>query len=246
MGRGLAAALPAPASLTLAPGVSAFYWATDTSTLYAMNAAGTAWQTIGAGVDYFVGAQVLAPPTVANLTLVQAANFSGTGTITAPNANCVSLFGTCTGLVLACGERLIAGGAGTAGDFTVTGLIRATIRSGANFIDGIYLKDGAGKVQVFGYRNTEMSRATFTDVNTFSAIVNMGGSELLMSVPNWYRLRKTGATLYFEHSADGLNWDTSYSEAATTFLAGTITKFGICIGPSGASRRITCHSLVGA
>lgn len=54
MGRGLESAKPAPASLNVATGTAAFWWATDTGILYQLNAAGTAWQVVGGGNGQFV------------------------------------------------------------------------------------------------------------------------------------------------------------------------------------------------
>jgi hypothetical protein len=43
LGRGLAASLPTPGSITYAPNTAALYYATDTNALYALNEAGSAW-----------------------------------------------------------------------------------------------------------------------------------------------------------------------------------------------------------
>lgn len=195
----------------------------------------------GSGNDYFKGTQTLAAPSSLDTTLVQSTHYSGSATIT-DLGNGISVTGTNDALTLAGAERTITA---TSGDFTVTGLIRLGINNQGNYICGVYLKDSAGKYYMWGWRNTQPSWGTFSSIDSFSGINVATGDGGDLYTPTWYRMRKTGSTMYFEQSHDGANWDVLHSESATAFLGASLVGYGVGIGPAGSKMRIACYSLTG-
>ncbi|HVR89828.1 MAG TPA: hypothetical protein VHG29_01885 [Novosphingobium sp.] len=192
-------------------------------------------------VPYFNGL-TLPVPITSNFTVTANSNFgSNYGLQTA--AVGVSLYGGNTAFNFAWADQAVPSG-GTTGDFAVTGLIKLAALNKGNHAIGITLGDGTRRL-TWGFRNTQLWMSRTSRTGTSDGYWTYGGDIGAISSPTLFRIRKTGATIYFEIALDGKNFDVITSEAASAYLASNVTTFGIGILPNNAYQRIVCYGLLG-
>lgn len=192
-------------------------------------------------IDYFNGL-TLPAPLASNFTVSANSNFGSNYGLQAAGVG-VSLYGQNTTFTFAWADRPVAGG-GTTGDFSVTGLIKLAGLNKGNHAIGITLGNGTKRL-TWGFRNTQLWMSHTSGTATSDGYWTYGGDIGAISSPTLFRIRKTGATIYFEIALDGKNFDVITSEAATAYLPANVTTFGIGILPNNSFQRIVCYGLLG-
>lgn len=192
--------------------------------------------------NYFNALQ-LPIPTVSNFTVSASPNF-GSNFGLQDAAVGVSLFGTSTTFAFAWADMPINGGTGTTGDFSVTGLIKLAYLNQGNYAVGITLGDGTKRL-TWGFRNTQLWMSHTTGTNVADVYTQYGGDIGAASSPTLFRIRRTGATIYFEIALDGKNFDVVTTEAANAYLGANVTTFGIGILPNNTFQRLVLYGIQG-
>jgi hypothetical protein len=116
-------------------------------------------------------------------------------------------------------------------------------RRATAFFNGL-LGDAAGKRLTWGFRNIQLWMSHTTGTASYDAYTAYGGDVGSIAAPTLFRIRRTGATIYFEIALDGLNFDVITTEAATAYLGSNVTTYGIGILPTGSFQRIVCYGLL--
>ena len=191
--------------------------------------------------NYFNGYQ-LPVPVASSFTVTASPNF-GSNYGLQDAALGVSLYGQNTTFTFAWADQPVSGG-GTTGDFAVTGLIKLAYLNKGNYAMGITLGDGTRRL-TWGFRNTQLWMSHTSGTGTSGGYWTYGGDIGAASAPTLFRIRKTGATIYFEIALDGKNFDVITSEPATAYLSANITTFGIGLLPNNAYQRLVCYGLLG-
>jgi len=191
--------------------------------------------------NYFNGYQ-LPIPVASGFTVSASPNF-GSNYGLQNSAVGVSLYGQNTSFTFAWADQSVPGG-GTTGDFSVTGLIKLAYLNKGNYAMGITLGDGTKRL-TWGFRNTQLWMSHTNGTGVSDGYWTYGGDIGAASSPTLFRIRKTGATIYFEIAFDGKNFDTIASESATAYLSSNITTFGIGLLPNNSYQRIVCYGLQG-
>ena len=109
---------------------------------------------------------------------------------------------------------------------------------------GITLGDGNRRI-TWGFRNTQLWMSHTSGTSGNDASFTYGGDVGAFSAPTLFRIRKTGATIYFEVALDGKNFDVVTSESANAYLSANVTTYGFGILPNNAFQRIVVYGLVG-
>lgn len=231
MGRGLAAARPVTPSV--GTGVSAFYYATDTSVLSVWD--GAAWDSVGGGGGssapwYFD------PPLAADFTLAN----SGVGDLVLADDSDVGLTmvapTTFTGsLNTACATVAVPAGDWTA-TMRMTGAPLGTEYTGM----GMILRNAAGASYMFGVRRYGSGLSTmnnkWTSLSNFTANFSQRDYNSLADMP-WRRIifDSTTGLITFQLSQDGKTWTTDSTENKSVFFGGNDpTTVGIFAGAGGS------------
>lgn len=191
--------------------------------------------------NYF-NAYNLPIPAVENFTVSADSSFGSNYGLQSAGLG-VSLYGQNGGFNFAWADQAIPDG-GTTGDFAVTGLIKLAALNNGNYAVGITLGDGTHRI-TWGFRNTQTWVSHTSGTNGNDGEWTYGGDVGAISSPTLFRIRKTGATIYYEIALDGKNFDAVTSESATAYLPSNITTFGIGILPNGTYQRIVCYGLQG-
>lgn len=209
----------------------------------AVNGAGSGGSGGGLSQNYnHFNALNLPVPTTANFTTTASTSFGSNFGLQAA-AMGVSLYGGNSSFAFGWADQAIANG-GTTGDFSVTGLIKLAALNSGNYAVGITLGDGTHRV-TWGFRNTQLWMSHTNGNDSYDSIGGYGGDIGAISSPTLFRIRRTGATMYFEIALDGKNFDVVTTESATAYLPANITTYGIGILPNGSYQRIVCYGLLG-
>jgi len=96
---------------------------------------------------------------------------------------------------------------------------------------GLYIHDGiGGRIVTFKQDNTQaVTNDRFNSLNSFSGGATVG-FQLFNRTVHWFRLVKTGPTIFYYLSADGKQWALFGSESITAFLANPPNRVGIFFG----------------
>jgi hypothetical protein len=94
----------------------------------------------------------------------------------------------------------------------------ATFQANAVDANHIFYLTGVTIVPEWAFNSTTQAQA-------YDSAGNPGGPTITHTPGNWYRIRESGGTLYWDYSLDGTNWTNAYSEAASSEIKNIQPEF---------------------
>lgn len=225
MGSGTAA--DKPSSPPIASSGVAFYYATDTTTLYMWDTNASTWKqvSLGSGSGGLWSNELSSVPTS-----------SGTGLTTWGNQNSATIADTTAGVLLTAANASandswsIRYKTAPSTPYSITALISFlpwTVSSSGDYNVGIGFYDGTKTVVLRNLLHN--NGAAFPLVSEYSGLTtwnsNVWSGSTLSQTMLWMKIKDDGTNLLFYLSADGYNFTQVYSQGRTSYLTGPTDIF---------------------